>query len=87
MRFFERPDGRYYLIADPQLDLLGDHVVVTRRGSRYSRLGGYKTYVGQNPTDLDQLIARVAHTRIQHGYVEIPNQSSTENPPHSNQGH
>ena len=72
MRLFERPDGRFYLITDPHRDLLGDHVVVTRRGSRYSKRGGSKTYAGQDPMDLGHLIVRVAHIRILHGYVEIP---------------
>ena len=71
MRLFERPDGRYYLIADAQRDLLGDHVVVTRRGSKFSRRGGCKTYVGQDPIDLDKVIERVARTRIRHGYREV----------------
>lgn len=71
MRLFERRDGRYYLIAEPQLDLLGDHVVVTRRGSQYSRLGGCKTYVGADPREIDRVIARIVTTRIRHGYVEI----------------
>ena len=73
MRLFERQDGRYYLIAEPQLDLLGDHVVVTRRGSRYSRLGGCKTYVGADPAQIDRLIARIVSTRIRHGYLEVAN--------------
>ncbi|MCX7177093.1 MAG: hypothetical protein NT159_24865 [Proteobacteria bacterium] len=72
MRLFIRRDGRYYLIAEPQRDLLGDHVVVTRRGSQYSRLGGSKTYCGADPSDLDEVIARIVKTRIQHGYTEVP---------------
>lgn len=79
MQLFERSDGRYYMIADPQIDLLGDHVVVTRRGSKYSRRGGCKTYVGQDPEDLNQVIARVVHTRVLHGYVEVLSQSLTSN--------
>ena len=70
MRLFERQDGRYYLISDPRFDLLGDLVVETRRGSRYSRLGGSKTYVGSDPFDLDRVIARIVNARIRHGYVE-----------------
>lgn len=71
MRLFERSDGRFYVITDPQRDLLGDHVVVTRRGSRYSRLGGCKTYVGADPADLDRVITTIVKTRIRHGYAEI----------------
>ena len=71
MRLFERQDGRYYFIAEPHVDLLGDHVVVTCRGSRFSRLGGCKTFVGTDPIDLEQVIARIVKTRLRHGYAEI----------------
>ena len=72
MRLFERPDGRYYVIGEPEQDLLGDHVIITRRGSRYSRLGGEKTYFGASLLDLDKVITRVAKARIRHGYTEAP---------------
>ncbi len=71
MRLFERPDGRYYVIYDPEYDLLGDRVVVTRRGTRYSRRGGSKTYFGADPRQLDRVILSIAKTRIRHGYSEV----------------
>ena len=77
MHLFERPDGRYYVIDEPLVDLFGDHVVVTRRGSRHSRLGGSKTYAGANPSDLDRVIDRIISTRIRHGYLEVPDSTGT----------
>lgn len=67
MRIFKRPDGRYYLIAEPQPDLLGDSVILTLHGSAHSRRGGVHTYLSA-VTCIDDLV----RTRIRHGYSEVP---------------
>ena len=66
MRMFRRPDGRYYLIAQPHQDLLGDWVIMTIHGSIRSRQGGVHTYLAAMTT-LDDLVK----TRIRHGYAEV----------------
>ena len=70
-RFFERADGRYYVIEPACVDLLGDTVIMTRHGSRFNRLGGHKAYVATPETTrrcVDALIA----LRLRHGYREMP---------------
>lgn len=66
MRFFRRPDGRTYAIAEPGPDLLGDSVIVTMHGSRHSRRGGVHTYLSAQ-TCIDALV----RTRLRHGYTEV----------------
>jgi hypothetical protein len=70
MRFFLRPDGRTYSILSAAPDLLGDIVVVTIHGSQRSRMGGIKTYVAEDFMAAEKMIARIAATRIKHGYQE-----------------
>jgi hypothetical protein len=65
MRIFRRPDGRYYLIAEAQPDLLGDSVILTLHGSVHSRRGGVHTYLS-SVTCIDDLVK----TRLRHGYTE-----------------
>jgi len=79
MRYFERGDGRYYLISAPQLDLFGDNVVVTRRGSTYSRLGGCKTYFGADLAELNRVITQIVKVRTRHGYRELSEQEPAGN--------
>lgn len=67
MRFFRRPDGRYYLIAEPHQDLLGDSVIMTLHGSVRSHRGGVHTYLASLTT-----IEALAKTRLRHGYLEVP---------------
>lgn len=67
MRLFRRPDGRTYAIAEPQTDLLGDSVIVTIHGSRFSRRGGVHTYLSAL-TSIEELV----RIRTRHGYLEIP---------------
>ena len=70
MRFFLRPDGRTYSILSAAKDLLGDVVVVTVHGSQRSRMGGIKTYVAEDFMAAEKMIAKIAATRINHGYQE-----------------
>lgn len=67
MRLFRRPDGRYYAIAQPQQDLLGDWVVMTFHGSDTSRLGSLHTYL----TSMIR-VEELVKTRVRHGYSEVP---------------
>lgn len=67
MRLFRRPDGRTYAIADPQLDLLGDSVIVTIHGSVHSRRGGVHTYLSELIS-----IEELVRIRCRHGYLEVP---------------
>ena len=70
MRLFRRQDGRYYAILTPTTDLLGDQVVITFRGSMYSKMGGVKSYLveaGQG-ADIEQQLVK---TRLRHGYIEV----------------
>jgi hypothetical protein len=67
MRIFKRPDGRYYVIASPMTDLLGDAVITTFHGSEHSRAGGVFTYLLSEMSEAD-----IVKTRLAHGYVEIP---------------
>jgi hypothetical protein len=78
MRFFRRPDGRYYLIAEPHQDLLGDSVIMTLHGSARSHRGGVHTYLASLMT-----IEALAKTRQRHGYVEVPYDARTDD--HANQ--
>lgn len=66
MRFFRRPDGRYYAIAEPHRDLLGDSVILTIHGSVRSRQGGVHTYLSSLTTVED-----LVRTRLRHGYAEV----------------
>jgi hypothetical protein len=66
MRMFRRADGRYYLIAQPHQDLLGDWVIMTIHGSIRSRQGGVHTYLAAMTT-LDDLVKM----RVRHGYSEM----------------
>lgn len=75
MRLFRRPDGRYYAIAEPRQDLLGDSVIVTVHGSAHSRQGGVHTYPGEVAT-LDALVRR----RLRHGYAEVPCDTGMNDP-------
>lgn len=70
MRYFKRPDGRVYSIFPPALDLIGDWVVLTVHGSLRSRMGGSKTYPADDREAALRLEARIAQTRVRHGYVE-----------------
>ena len=67
MRIFKRPDGRYYLIAEPQLDLLGDSVILTLHCSAHSRRGGVHTYLSEL-ISIDELV----RIRCRHGYLAVP---------------
>ena len=72
MRFFSRPtDGRFYVILPASRDLLGDLVVVTRRGSEGSRRGGVKSYYCRDDNDLERTERRLAKIRLRHGYLEV----------------
>ena len=64
MHLLTRPDGRYYVIEPPSLDLLGDEVIVTYHGSSLNRLGGIHSYLARE-TSIEQLI----RIRQRHGYV------------------
>ncbi len=66
MRYFVRPDGRYYLIQAPAPDLLGDPVILTFHGSRHSRLGGVFTYL-----EAETSVEEIVRTRALHGYAEV----------------
>ncbi|TRZ66906.1 MAG: hypothetical protein D4S02_06025 [Rhodocyclaceae bacterium] len=66
MRRFRRPDGRFYEIAEPTHDLLGDRVISTYHGSIYSRRGGVHIYLADHVSVDDIALARIAH-----GYVEV----------------
>lgn len=66
MRFFIRSDGRYYLIAEPHKDLLGDSVIMTLHGSANSHRGGVHTYLASLTT-----IEALVKTRLRHGYSEV----------------
>ena len=70
MHFFLRPDGRTYSILSAAKDLLGDVVVVTVHSSQRSRMGGIKTYVAEDFAVAEKMIAKIAATRINHGYQE-----------------
>jgi hypothetical protein len=65
MRTFYRMDGRYFVIFDPVIDLLGCSVVVTANGNRHSRLGRIRTIVTEQ-FNLDEVVRR----RLHHGYCE-----------------
>ena len=70
IRFFRRPDGRYYVILESETDLLGDLILVTRPGSDGSRRGGQKIYCcidGQ----AEKIERRLVATRLRHEYEEI----------------
>ena len=69
MRLFRRDDGRYYAIAAPEADLLGDMVVMTFHGNQKSRAGGIKTYVA-GIQDPDRVVEEIVKTRLAHGYAE-----------------
>jgi hypothetical protein len=66
MRYFVRPDGRYYAIQDPAPDLLGDLVIQTCHGSRHNRLGGVYTYLEGSISVED-----IVKIRLSHGYTEV----------------
>ena len=78
MRFFRRSDGRYYLIAEPHQDLLGDSVIMTLHGSVRSHRGGVHTYLASLMT-----IEALVKTRLGHGYMEVPYNSDAGD--HANQ--
>lgn len=70
MRLFRRPDGRYYVILQPTVDLFGDPIVMTYHGSQNSHQGGCKTYYcadGNGSRAVDQLVK----LRLAHGYKEV----------------
>lgn len=66
MRIFRRADGRFYEIAEPTYDLLGDRVISTCHGSIHSRRGGVHIYLADYVSVDD-----IALVRIAHGYVEV----------------
>ena len=65
MRFFIRPDGRYYVLSDPVLDLFGEEVYLTFHGSIHNRLGGMKRW----PVACSD-VEHIVRTRLRHGYIE-----------------
>ena len=69
MQLFHRPDGRYYAILPPSVDLLGDLVLMTFHGSTRSRMGGVKTYVGASGEALQEIERQVILARKRHGYL------------------
>lgn len=71
MRYFRRADGRQYSLFPPSQDLLGDWVILTTHGRQGTRLGGVKTYVASDFAAAELLEARIAKTRLQHGYQEV----------------
>ena len=66
MRYFTRPDGRYYLIQEPGPDLFGDPVILTFHGSRHSRVGGVFTYL-----EAETSVEVIVRARVSHGYTEV----------------
>lgn len=70
MRYFRRHDGRVYSLFPPAQDLLGDWVVLTVHGSTRNRLGHVKTYPADSQKSAAEIEARIARTRILHGYTE-----------------
>ena len=66
MRYFIRPDGRYYLIMDSAPDLFGDPVIQTFHGSKHNLRGGAFTYL-ETSTSMEAII----RTRMSHGYTEM----------------
>jgi hypothetical protein len=70
MRLFTRPDGRYYAILPATQDLLGDWVLMTYHGSVHTRMGGLKTYVATQETDLPAIEHQLVLVRKRHGYQD-----------------
>lgn len=70
MRYFRRHDGRIYSLFPPAQDLLGDWVVLTVHGSTRNRLGNVKTYPADSRELAAEIEARIARTRLLHGYTE-----------------
>lgn len=70
MRHFRRHDGRIYSLFPPAQDLLGDWIVLTVHGSTRNRLGRFKTYPADSLESAAKIEARIARTRILHGYTE-----------------
>lgn len=70
MRHFRRHYGRIYSLFPPAQDLLGDWVVLTVHGSTRNRLGNVKSYPADSRESAVKIEARIARTRILHGYAE-----------------
>lgn len=70
MRYFRRQDGRIYSLFPPAQDLFGHWVVLTMHGSIRNRLGHFKTYPADSRESAVKIEARIARTRIRHGYAE-----------------
>ena len=70
MRLFRRPsDHRYYAILEPQVDLLGDLVVVTFNGSSENRLGACRTTVCLDVEAANEVIYEIENVRLKRGYL------------------
>lgn len=70
MRHFRRHDGRIYSLFPPAQDLLGDWVVLTVHGCTRNRLGNVKIYPADSRELAAEIEARIARTRLLHGYTE-----------------
>ena len=70
MRFFRRQDGRVYTVFPASQDLFGTWVIVTVRGSVWTRQGGLKTYPAPDLATAAKLEVSIARKRLAHGYVE-----------------
>ena len=73
MRLYRRPsDHRYFAILEPQVDLLGDLVVVTFNGSSQNHLGACRTTVCRDMEAANELVFEIEKVRLRHGYLESP---------------
>lgn len=70
-QLFIRPgDGRYYWIATPAPDLLGDLVVECWYGSLHSRRGQYRCHAVPDRAAAEKLVGEIGRLRRRHGYQE-----------------
>ena len=70
IRIFRRPDGRYYAVCEPIQDLFGDRILITYHGTKYSKMGGIKTYFSETDEAITEIEKIVIKTRLAHGYQE-----------------